>query len=265
MLIKKYNLCTPHTYCPIVCKSSFKPVQQNTDSYSTFEHVILRTQSRQTRLTIVNIYRPPNSNMMCFFDEFASMLDTISSTKEPVLVCGDFNIHWQNTHDINTRKLADLLIQHDLIQHVKSPTHISGNTIDLIMTRASDKITSFADVSRLVSDHLLVSTTLDLTKDPIAPVPPAFRKTKDINLDSFKLEIQSKLQCTQDNETLDSLVEHFNSSVKAVLDTHAPIQQRKTKKKKKQYSHGMTMRFILPSATDELSSVNGKDVRKIQI
>ena len=160
----------------IICKSLFKPVQQDSDSFQSFEHVVVKTHSKEARFTIVNIYRPPHSNLTQFFAEFTSLLDNVSYRKEPLLLCGDFNIRMQDRTDTNKRKLDDLLTQYDLIQHVKGPTHISGNTIDLIMTRASDNLTNFADVSSLISDHFLVSAHINIDQPPKDHSISSFRK-----------------------------------------------------------------------------------------
>ena len=180
----------------IICKPVLKPVQQDTDAFDSFEHIIVETQSKESRFTLVNLYRPPSSNLSQFFEEFASLLDIISFRKEPILVCGDFNIHTQNATDSSKRKLDDILTKHDLIQHVRDPTHTTGNTIDLIMTRSSDSIVHLADVGCFISDHSLVSAQLHINKPPTGPGTSTFRKIRDINIEKFKNDIRKLLNTT---------------------------------------------------------------------
>ena len=53
---------------------------------------------------------------------------------------GDFNLHLHDLRDIDIKKFTDLLETFSLSQHVSGPTHLSGHTLDLIITRSSDDI-----------------------------------------------------------------------------------------------------------------------------
>ena len=213
----------------IICKSTLKPGQDNSTTFDSFEHVIIRTTFKHTRLTIVNLYRPPSSSLGQFFEDLASLLDELCTSTTPILICGDFNIHVQNDTDANKKRLDDILFRYDLSQHVKGPTHTSGNTLDLVLTRACDNILDSAETSCLVSDHFLVSGYLNFTDPPSTAKPSAFRKIADINLDKFKKDICEKINTEYDD--LDSLIEHFDSTLTSILDSHAPVQHRKGKAK----------------------------------
>lgn len=54
-----------------------------------------------------------------------------------------------------------------------------------------------------------------------------FRKYRDINIESFKRDIQEKFDATTtDDRDVDSLVRCYNTSVQEVIDLHAPLQTR---------------------------------------
>jgi len=57
---------------------------------------------------------------MCVFGE---VLVTVSC---PVFVGGDNNIHVEDTADVDTQHLHELLTSFDITQHVNSPTHRLG-------------------------------------------------------------------------------------------------------------------------------------------
>ena len=135
----------------------------------------------------------------------------------------------QNNNDPNKRKLDDILFRYDLIQHVQGPTHLSGNTIDLIMTRSSDSLANGASAYRLISDHFLVTTDLNIGQPPTGLRNSSFRKTRDIDLEKIKSDIRTKLNMHTND--LDSLTEHFHSTMESILDSHAPVQHRKSKAK----------------------------------
>ena len=70
-----------------------------------------------------------------------------------------------------------LLEDHDLVQHVKGPTHITGNTLDLIISRKTDNLISDSDGSVFqdiyMSDHMSVIGYLNAIKPP----PPTRKVT----------------------------------------------------------------------------------------
>ena len=138
------------------------------------------------------------------FEEFDSFLTELNSRKEPILVCGDFIIHIQKSNDRNVRTFIDILTQYDLAQHVTDLTHVSGNTIDLIMSRNSDKISNSAETSSLVSDHFLVKASLDVSNNNHPPHSSQFFKLKSIDLDAFEKDIREKLQSAEDQPNLKS-------------------------------------------------------------
>jgi hypothetical protein len=72
------------------------------------------------------------------------MLESLVLSIEPLLIIGDFNIHINCADDPDTVALLTLLESTGLEQHVKVPTHINGNFLDLIISRQSDSIVDAA-------------------------------------------------------------------------------------------------------------------------
>ena len=163
--------------------------------------------------------------------EFDTLLASLNIRKEHILVNGDFNIHAQKHDDRTVRQFLDILAQYDLTQHVQKDTHVSGNTIDLIISRKNDDIVKQTEISTLVSDHFLVTTTLVMSKTRSTPIIAEFRKLKSIDVNVFKQNIADKLNSGQTDTNLDNIISFFDSSVRAVLDSHAPYQKRKGKQK----------------------------------
>ena len=65
-----------------------------------------------------------------FLAEFFSHLEPLSLCKEPLLICGDFNIHVDSTEDPDSVKFCDLLESVGLRQHVNQATHVNDHTLD---------------------------------------------------------------------------------------------------------------------------------------
>ena len=80
---------------------------------------------------------------------------------EALVISGDFNLHLDDLRDNDTKKFMDLLETFSLSQHVSGPTHLSGLTLDLIITRSSDDIVLASPKTTFpISDHLLFSVLL---------------------------------------------------------------------------------------------------------
>ena len=99
---------------------------------------------RSTRLRIIIIYRPPSLpvhpvSISTFFAELSDYLESVVISNEPLILLGDFNIHVDVPTDMDTIQFRDLLDSMGLQQHLKRPTHIHGHTLDLLITRQSDK------------------------------------------------------------------------------------------------------------------------------
>ena len=58
-------------------------------------------------------------------------------SKVPLFISGDFNFHLDVSGDVDAAKFAEAMC---LTQHVRSPTHIQGHILDLVITRNSDNI-----------------------------------------------------------------------------------------------------------------------------
>ena len=59
-------------------------------------------------------------------------------TTEPLVLTGDFNIHVNIGSDSDAVRFLDLLSSMGLQQHISFSTHISGNTLDLLISRTLD-------------------------------------------------------------------------------------------------------------------------------
>ena len=127
----------------LLYRKVFRIKKQSTgtkSNFKSFEHINMLMQYSSTDLRVVIVYRTSQASL--FFDEFASFLESLSITSTPLLITGDFNFHVDVNHDQNARRFLDLLDTFNLKQHISTPTHRSGHTLDLIITRENDKIAS---------------------------------------------------------------------------------------------------------------------------
>ena len=111
----------------------------------------------------------------------------------------------------------DLLETNGYKQQVTQSKHVSGNTLDLIITPVvSDLIIGNVRTAALISDHYAVECGLRCNKPPVIKQKLHYRKLKSINQDLFTCELQQKLSTIND-------IDSYNSVSSALLDSHAPV------------------------------------------
>ena len=150
----------------LLFKDSFNVRQFAAGEKSCFEfsEYLIDASSFQFRLLI--IYSIPYSavhpvSSSTFFLEFSDYLDSLLLSKVPLCISGDFNFHLDVSGDVDAAKFADLLESMCLTQHVRSPTHIQGHILDLVITRNSDNIIKGRPISdRYISDNCSVVQSL---------------------------------------------------------------------------------------------------------
>ena len=144
-----------------------------------------------------------------------------------MVVCGDFNIHVDQTQDVHAGRLSRLLQSFDCRQHVTDPTHTGGHTLDLVITRTDTFIRNLC-VGDAVSDHAMISFKLDGAPEPTVSVqlvqPRAWRR---LSLDSFTADLQTSTLCRDlaalSVMSIDELADTYNRVLTELLDQHCPL------------------------------------------
>ena len=155
---------------------------------------------------VVIIYCPPASSIDALLDDLSNVLLECSSHKDETIIAGDFNIYCnQRSRDFGD--VMDLLETNGYKQHVTQSTHVSGNTLDLIITLVvSDLIIGNVRTAALISDHYAVECGLRCNKPPVTKQKLHYRKLKSINQDLFTCELQQKLSTINDIDSYNSIV-----------------------------------------------------------
>lgn len=168
-----------------------------------------------------------------FLAEFAHFLESAVFCTDHLVISGDFNIHVDVLDDPDAIKLRELLETMGLEQHVTVPTHISKHTLDLIITRHSDKIcVSSPWTDYLFSDHMPVHCRLRIEKLPFNETKISFRKVKSIDMNAFKADLLASDLCTDLlSLELDDLVVRYNSTLLSTLGNHAPLLTKSVTKR----------------------------------
>ena len=94
-------------------------------------------------------------------------------TDKNIIITGDLYFHLDNLMDCDTEKFPSVLQSCGMMQHVKEPTHVLGHTLDVVITRDTDKIVSNIEVkdpglsdgtSKVSKDHFAVTSNANVAK-----------------------------------------------------------------------------------------------------
>ena len=78
-----------------------------------------------------------------------------------------------------------------LSQHVSGPTHLSGHTLDLIITRSSDDIVLASPKTTFpISDHFIIQCPIGFSRPALSCKKLTFRKLKNIDIAAGKVSAQ---------------------------------------------------------------------------
>ena len=132
--------------------------------------------------------------------------------------------HWDCEDDSERVELATLLEDFDLVQHVKGPPHEPGHTLDLVITRKEDDLVASCDTRAFISDHNALLVTLTCSRKHPPSKISTYWSMKSVNVPALCHDISSTLsQCPG---TLDEAVDQYNTTLKDLIELHAPLKQR---------------------------------------
>ena len=240
----------------LLVRRQFKVTKIPFADFRSFEAIqVLLKSTGNLNLRLVNIYRPPPSpanglSIPLFLEEFRTFLEQCILTPEPLMLVGDFNFHIDRQTDCDAKRFVSILDSFDLVQHVACPTHRDGHTLDLVITRASEKeLVSNCCVGQRISDHFAVHCNLALVKPSLERKVISYRKTRSIDFDKFRQDLanSSLLSDSSDHADLDALVGAFNDTLSHLVDSHAPLKTRT-----------ITIRSHSPWYTDEIATEKRK-------
>jgi hypothetical protein len=199
-------------------------------SYQSFEYIERKIVSRSTAFLFVVIYRPPPSTknsltVPLFIEEFSSYLETVLISNSNLVLCGDLNFHMDCPTHPDTQTFIELINSTGLHQCVSNPTHTSGHTLDVVLTRDSDTLHNLSVQDDLLSDHSTVFFEFNTVKPPVPKKEIQFRKLKSIDIEKFKSDIiESGLPDFQ-HDNVDVLVDKYNDTISGILEKHAPLKK----------------------------------------
>ncbi len=211
-----------------LCRTNMGLKQISSGERDSFEFSEWNVVIDNRRFIIVIVYRPPYSQQHpvgvgTFLTEFSEYLERIVLCNEPLLICGDFNIHVDVANDRDAIRFLDLLDSMGLENHIFFQTHESGHALDLLITRSSDGITIKQPIADCyISDHSFVKCFLAAPKPDLVVKQIIYRKYKSIDFEQFESDLSASLLCTQEFTDVEMLAKCYDETLSTLIDKHAP-------------------------------------------
>ena len=141
------------------------------------------------------------------------------------MLIGDLNIHMDNKADPGTVTFTNFLDSLGLVNHTQFPTHVSGHTLDLIITQEDSNDILTVARGHMLLDHHFIDVKLKSVSETVEYKMVTYCKLKNISPQDFSNDMGNTLG-ELDLEAMDlyQAVETFNNSLKLVLNKHAPVK-----------------------------------------
>ena len=241
------GICVTHS-------NLFGPSCISIDEYASFEMSKTHITINNVPLTIFCIYRPPPSvkNQLTnsiFINDFENFLDTHIMPLDKFLIIGDFNLHFDCPNDTYVKKCLELFDVRNLLQHTMNPTHKANHIIDWVVTSKHFSDFKVNVFDNCISDHFLLTFTLDFVKPKKTFKEIMSRDIRAICFDDLCFDLAlSCATCISLSDACKASV--FTSEIAAVFDRHAPLRARR-----------VTDRPSAPWMTSELKSLKAEKRR----
>ena len=193
----------------------------------SFELMATKLSTGNKETIFLNIYRPPSSKMSTFLDEFQNLLEIFVPSPSELIISGDFNIHADS--DLSTpNKFSGILDNFHLTQHINFPTHDDGHTLDLLITRSSSTVvTHLSHHESYQSDHKSFTFKFFPHIRPTTQRSTIqYRSYNTTDVENFKSDILTSPLYTNSASNASDLADQFSSTLKSILDIHAPIRSK---------------------------------------
>lgn len=197
------------------------------------EFLFLKLRVSKTNLGIGVFYRPPQTNLNHFLNDFDNILSTVCTIVDELICLGDFNVNFLNFNN----PISVCFESYNLIQLINEPTRITGRTstlLDPIFVSNNELVNSFGTFSvENLSDHNMVFCDLKLDEVRIKPKFVTYRcfKEFDYNLFLYDLLNLSWFDIVREHN-IDRKIELLNNFVISLFDLHAPVRTVRVTKPK---------------------------------
>lgn len=166
-----------------------------------------------------------------FFRDLRDVLEPSLMKPSPLLLAGDFNVHWDNPREAGSILMKDLCTSCELKQHVLGPTHHDGHTLDLLLTRDNDSLLTDVMLGSQLSDNSAVHFSMNINKPHPERKRTSFRKLRDVNHNALEADMRECIEALSEERydraisDVQELTDHYDSCLRELLNKHAPEKE----------------------------------------
>ena len=144
----------------------------------------------------------------------------------------DFNIHVDEPMDADANKFTDIVSCNGLQQHVTSPTHRLGHTLDLFITRPELAVHMFPVDPPLLSDHSFLVVNVVCPQQLVADTLSGSRLTRNwrsFDVEAFAADLMCSDLVVSPPDDVTAAFDCYDVTLRSLLDKHAPLQLRRVR------------------------------------
>ena len=214
---------------------TIKEINISTD-LQTIELAYYKVKVPSKVLDLLIIYQIPSTSILESCNELAAFMeDNITTLRGTLILMDDLNIHMDDKADPGTVTFTDFLDSLGLVNHTQFPTHVSGHTLDLIITQEDSNNILTVARGHMLLDHHFIDVMLKSASETVDCERITYHNSKIFSPQDFSNDVGNVLG-ELDLEAMDlyQAVETFNNSLKSVLNKHAPVKSHTVKVTHKQ-------------------------------
>ena len=209
----------------IYFRSQFKCIKLELPLLKTFEAIAIKFVINRVEIVLLAIYRPGSVLISSlFFHELTLVLEQLSTLAPFVMLAGDFNVHVEKPSDPHTINLLEIFELFGLYNRITEPTHVSGGTLDLIVSSSNLPISSCnVHFPGVYSDHSFIEVCLPITFMPCVRTRKLVRSWSRMDEKHF-VSLLSNSPISKPCESADPVIAMhlFDKEIKIIVNEIAP-------------------------------------------
>ena len=179
---------------------------------------------------VIVLYRIGSSPVnMKFLDDLSDIMERVAIYSAPLIIVGDLNMHLDDTISGYTRRFSEILLDFDLVQLIKEPTHLAGYLLDVVIEPKTLAEPTVMVDPPVISDPSLISCGFLMEKDAKCNSRIKKRRWRNFDINNFRQDLSESELVVNPPDDLDDLVRCYNYTLLEILDTHAPESSVKSR------------------------------------